>query len=70
MYEVIEGFGDGPGVGEVGGEVDGNCAAEEGGVCECHFLLGVWEVVEEVGACGYYFRMGWRVDLYVHVLQV
>jgi hypothetical protein len=34
MYEVIEGFGDGPGVGEVGGEVDRDCAAEEGGVCE------------------------------------
>jgi hypothetical protein len=37
MDEVIGGFGDGPGVGEVGGEVDGDCATEEGGVCECHF---------------------------------
>jgi hypothetical protein len=34
MDEVIGGFGDGPGVGEVRGEVDGDCATEEGGVCK------------------------------------
>jgi hypothetical protein len=26
-----------PCVGEVGGQVDGDCAAEERGVCECHY---------------------------------
>lgn len=26
-----------PCVGEVGGQVDSNCAAEEWGVCECHY---------------------------------
>jgi hypothetical protein len=35
------GLGDEPGVGEVGGEVDGYCAAEEGGICECHIEC-VW----------------------------
>jgi hypothetical protein len=63
-----------PGVGEVGGQVDGDCAAEEECVCERHFdfflviatVSGI--VLRAAWAACYRFRMLW-CGLYGHSLK-
>lgn len=53
---------DEPGVGEVGGEVDGYCATVEGGGCECHFGLCCYVLLYgEMANWCYWNRMlcGW-----------